>query len=70
MVLSEQQPKKNGRAALVDFLSEVQPDVGWWYRIPKLNNQNTNYNSDAVMPHLGTLFPDDVALLCPEPTIT
>jgi hypothetical protein len=47
------------RQVIARFLESLPQDQGWWYRIPKLNNQplkTTDFNLDVVMPHLGTLF--------------
>ena len=32
--------EKTHRNALVDFINNVQLDIGWWYIVPSLNNQD------------------------------
>ena len=63
--------QENAQKVVADFLVEMadatKKGMGWWYRLPKLND-NKVYPEDEVMPSIGKLFgfdddEDTVALL-------
>ena len=53
----------NNRKVLANYFEQLKDNKGWWYRMPeykidigKAALQESNIESDKVMPHFGTLF--------------
>jgi hypothetical protein len=47
------------RQVLANFINDVPPNKGWWFRLPKFNTSGKKsaiHPTDACLPHLGVPF--------------